>query len=302
MLTLSNVKKYFKKKKPTWNKVKDFFFPKYERVEALKWISFQVEQWEKIAFIWPNGAGKSTTIKAILGILHYDEGEITIFGKNPIKDRTQISKSVASVFWQRSQLLYHLPLKDSFEFFQIIYDIPEKIYKTRLDRFIKKFKMEDFLNTPVRKLSLWQRMKGEIVVALLHGPKVIFLDEPTVWLDIIAKKVLYEILLDIHKEENITIFLTSHDIKDVESLCDRAVVINEGNILFDGKLDKLMQTYANQKIIKYKKRGEIDWETIEIENNADLLEEQIRYIFDNYKIADLKVENVSLEKIVEEFY
>ncbi len=302
MLKLTNVKKYFKKKIPTWHKIKDFFFPKYEQVEALKGISFQIKQWEKIAFIGPNGAGKSTTIKAILGILHYDEGEITIFGKNPIKDRTKISRSVASVFGQRSQLLYHLPLKDSFEFFKIIYDIEKDIYKLRVNKFIEKFKMQEFLNTPVRKLSLWQRMKWEIVVALLHGPKVIFLDEPTVWLDLVAKKVLYEILLDIHKEENITIFLTSHDIKDVESLCDRAVVINEGELLFDGKLDKLMQTYGNQKIIKYKKYGEIDWKVIEIENDVKLLEKKIKYIFEKYEVEDLKVENVELEKIIERFY
>ena len=145
-------------------------------------------------------------------------------------------------------------------------------------------------------------MKGEIVVALLHGPKAIFLDEPTVGLDFIAKKVLYEILLNIHKEENITIFLTSHDIKDVESLCDRAVVINEGELLFDGKLDKLMQKHGNQKIIKYKKFGEIDWKVIEIENDVKLLEKEIKYIFENYEVEDLKVENVELEKIIERFY
>ena len=226
MLIVKNVKKIFKKRIKNWSWFKNLFTPKYEDFHALKWINFEINQWEKVAFIWPNGAWKSTTIKAILGILHYDKWEIKVRGMDPRKQRKEISKFTSSVFGQRSQLLYHLPLMDSFNFFRIIYDIPQDVFEKRLDRFVTRFGIQEFINQPVRKLSLGQRMKWEIVASLLHSPKAIFLDEPTVWLDIIAKKVLYEILNEIHKEENITIFLTSHDLKDVENLCDRTVVIN----------------------------------------------------------------------------
>ena len=208
MLEVKHVKKDFKRRVKSWKWLKDLFAPKYEKFHALKGISFNIEQGEKVAFIWPNGAGKSTTIKAILWILHYDGGTIKIFGKDPMSQREEIAKQTASVFGQRSQLLYHLPLIDSFNFFRIMYDIPKDKFEERLNHFSEKFGLKEFLDQPVRKLSLGQRMKWEITASLLHEPKAIFLDEPTVWLDIIAKKVLYEILNDINKKENVTIFLT----------------------------------------------------------------------------------------------
>ena len=223
MLEVKEVEKFFSRRIKSWKRLKDLFSPKYEKFHALKGISFKIEQWEKVAFIWPNGAGKSTTIKAILWILHYDSGKIKIFDKDPQTQREEIAKHTASVFGQRSQLLYHLPLIDSFNFFRIMYEIPQDKFNERLDRFSEKFGLKEFLNQPVRKLSLGQRMKWEIVASLLHEPKAIFLDEPTVWLDIIAKKVLYEILNEINKKENVTIFLTSHDLNDIENLCDRAI-------------------------------------------------------------------------------
>jgi ABC-2 type transport system ATP-binding protein len=262
MLKLNNVSKYFKIKKKIWKKI--WFFPIYkqEQFEALKNISFEVKQWEKVAFIWPNWAWKSTTIKCILWILHYDEWEIRVFGKDPRKEREEIAKQVASVFGQRSQLMYHLPLKDSFQFLKIIYEIDDKKFEKRLDYLVEKFDLKDLLNQPVRKLSLWQRMKWEITASLLHSPKAIFLDEPTVWLDIVAKKTLYEVLLKIHKEENITIFLTSHDIQDIQALCDRTIIINKWELLFDGDIKKLFKRYANKKIIKYRYEKDIAYRAV----------------------------------------
>ena len=227
MLKLENISKSFTVKKKIWKKW--WFLPKYkkENFYALKNIDFEVKQWEKVAFIGPNGAWKSTTIKCILWILHYDTWNISLFGMNPKKDREKIAYKVASVFGQRSQLMYHLPLKDSFQFLKIVYNMEDKAFQERLDYLVEKFGVKDLLEQPVRKLSLGQRMKGEIIAALLHKPKAIFLDEPTVWLDIIAKKTLYEVLLKIHQEENITIFLTSHDIWDIQALCDRTIIINK---------------------------------------------------------------------------
>jgi len=302
MLQVKNVSKSFSIRKKTWSKRRDIFFPKHEKFQALKNISFEIKQWEKVAFIWPNGAWKSTTIKAILWILHYDHWEIKIFGKDPKKERKTIAKSTSSVFGQRSQLLYHLPLIDSFNFFRIIYDIPKDIFEIRLNKFVDKFWVREFINQPVRKLSLWQRMKWEIIASLLHQPKAIFLDEPTVWLDIIAKKVLYEVLNEIHKEENITVFLTSHDLNDIENICDRAVVINRWEILYDGQLDDLMKKYANKKFIRYKAKDTLDREEIEIENSSEIIQKTIKYLFENRNIEDVTIENIPLEEIIEEFY
>jgi len=302
MLKVNNISKYFYIKKKIWKKF--WIFPKYkkEKFEALKNINFQIKQWEKVAFIGPNGAWKSTTIKCILGILHYDKWNISLFWLNPKKDREKIAQNVASVFGQRSQLMYHLPLKDSFDFLKIVYNIEDKQYKKRLDFLVNKFQIQDFLNQPVRKLSLWQRMKWEIIAALLHSPKAIFLDEPTVWLDIVAKKTMYEVLLQIHKEENITIFLTSHDIRDIQALCDRTIIINKWELLFDGKLTNLFKNYANSKIIKYKYMQDINWKIKEVENTPEILEKEIKNIIEWGKLEDMTIEDIPLEEIIEKFY
>ena len=302
MLEVKNVKKDFRRRIKTWKWMKDLFAPKHEKFHALKGISFNIQQWEKVAFIWPNGAGKSTTIKAILWILHYDSWEIKIFDKDPLTEREEIAKQTASVFGQRSQLLYHLPLIDSFNFFKIMYDIPQDKFDERLNKFSEKFGLKEFLDQPVRKLSLGQRMKWEIVASLLHEPKAIFLDEPTVWLDIIAKKVLYEILNEINKKENVTIFLTSHDLNDIENLCDRAIIINKWEILYDWQLEDLMTTKANKKFIRYKAKDTLQREEIVIENNPQVVQKTLKFLFENKEVEDVKVENVPLEDVIEEFY
>ena len=302
MLEVKNVKKDFKRRIKTWKWMKDLFAPKYEKFHALKGISFNIQQWEKVAFIWPNGAGKSTTIKAILWILHYDSWRIRIFDKDPMVEREEIAKQTASVFGQRSQLLYHLPLIDSFNFFKIMYDIPQDKFDERLNKFSEKFWLKEFIEQPVRKLSLGQRMKWEIVASLLHEPKAIFLDEPTVWLDIIAKKVLYEILNEINKKENVTIFLTSHDLNDIENLCDRAIIINKWEILYDWQLDDLMATKANKKFIRYKSKDTLQREEIVIENDPQVVQKTLKFLFENKEVEDVKVENVPLEDVIEEFY
>ena len=183
-----------------------------------------------------------------------------------------------------------------------MYDIPQEKFDERLARFSEKFWLKEFLDQPVRKLSLWQRMKWEIVASLLHEPKAIFLDEPTVWLDIIAKKVLYEILNEINRKENVTIFLTSHDLNDIENLCDRAIIINRWEILYDGQLDDLMATHANKKFIRYKAKDTLQREEIVIENDPKILQKTLKFLFENKDVEDVKVENVPLEDVIEEFY
>ena len=162
-----------------------------------------------------------------------------------------------------------------------MYDIPKDKFEERLDKFANKFGLNEFLDQPVRKLSLGQRMKWEIVASLLHEPKAIFLDEPTVWLDIVAKKILYEILNDINKKENVTIFLTSHDLNDIENLCDRAIIINRWEILYDGQLDDLMATHANKKFIRYKAKDTLQREEIVIENDPEILHKTLKFQFEH---------------------
>lgn len=302
MLELINVKKSFKKIIKTWKWYNDIFFSKYENIEILKWLNFKVNQWEKIAFIWPNWAWKSTTIKCILWILHYDEWEIKLFWKDPKKYRKQINFDISSAFWQRSSLLYHLPLIDSFDFFKIIYEIDNKKYNDRLKFLAEKFQIMDILNVPVRKLSLWQRMRWEIICSLLHSPKAIFLDEPTIWLDIIAKQTFHELLNEIHKQENITIFLTSHDLKDIEVLCDRAIIINYWEIIYDWTIFDLHKQYSTKKNINYK----IFWDNkrthIEFNTQQQNLSQIIKTLFDKHDIEDLQIKNIELEEIITKFY
>ena len=221
---------------------------------------------------------------------------------DPRQSRQDIAKLTSSVFGQRSQLLYHLPLIESFRFFKIVYEIPDQLFEDRLNKLVSQFKIQDFLYKPVRKLSLWQRMKGEIIASLLYWPKAIFLDEPTVWLDIVAKKVLYEVLLQVHKDENITIFLTSHDIWDIQALCDRAIIINKWKILFDWMIERLLKDYANKKVLKYRYIWDLDWRVEEIESKSEVLEKKIKQILSGGKLEDMAVEDVPLEEVIERFY
>ena len=302
MLEATHVHKQFKQKQPSKSKRRDFFRPQYKPFHALKDISFSIKQGEKVAFIGPNGAGKSTMIKALLGILHYDQWSIRVNWLDPNTHRKDIATITSSVFGQRSQLLYHLPLVDSFDFFRVVYQIPKEQYVKRRNRLVEQFGIGNFLHQPVRKLSLGQRMKGEIIASLLHSPKIIFLDEPTVWLDIVAKKVLYDVLLDIHKRENITIFLTSHDMNDVEVLCERGIIINQWSILYDGWIEQLMRTYANKKIITYKDAHHIDWQQVEIDNDPALIKTTITDLFTHKHIEDMHIVPIPLEEIIEQFY
>lgn len=180
-------------------------------VKAVDTISFDVEEGETIAFIGPNGAGKSTTIKMLTGILHPTSGEIRIFGLTPIKDRDKLSYQIGTVFGQRSQLLPNLPLTDSMEMFGAMYDMDKKAIQDRIQELSELFNLQAFIHQPVRKLSLGQRMRAEIATSLMHRPKIIFLDEPTIGLDIVSKKNLRDLLIKINREEKVTIFLTSHD-------------------------------------------------------------------------------------------
>ncbi len=223
--------------------------PDFQRVEAVRGISFAVEPGELLAFIGPNGAGKSTTIKMLTGILYPSSGQAQVLGLTPWRDRRKLAYKIGSVFGQKPQLWYHLPPIDTFYLFSKIYELEERAFKQRLNFLIEAFEIGDLVTTPVRKLSLGQRMRCEIAASLLHRPQVIFLDEPTIGLDVVAKQQIRDTIKGLHEEEGTTIFLTSHDAGDIESICKRVIVVNHGTILYDDRLSALKRRYLTRKEI-----------------------------------------------------
>ena len=213
--------------------LKNLFSPIKKTLLAVDDISFDVERGERIAFIGPNGAGKSTTIKMLTGILFPTEGVINVLGFNPQYERKELAYKIGTVFGQRSQLFPNLPYVESMYFFGVMYDMTKKEIKKRVLELTEIFNLHEFKNQPVRKLSLGQRMRAEIACALIHSPEIIFLDEPTIGLDVVAKKSLRELLLKLNSELGTTIFLTSHDVGDIESLCERTIIVNHGQIIKD---------------------------------------------------------------------
>src|SRR3990167_2247349 len=224
--------------------------PEYKNIKAVDDLSFSVSRGELLAFIGPNGAGKSTTIKMLTGILFPTGGEVNVLGFDPAKERQKLAYHIGSVFGQKLQLWYHLPPMDTYNLFSRIYELDQDEYKKRLDFLVDAFEIKNLLKTPVRKLSLGQRMKCEIVASLLHKPKIIFLDEPTIGLDVIAKQHIREVIKYLNEKEKVTIFLTSHDAGDIETLAKRTIVINYGKIIFDDTTEKLKKNYIKTKVVE----------------------------------------------------
>ncbi len=245
--------------------------PCYKQVEAVKGIDFAVKKGEILAFIGPNGAGKSTTIKMLTGILYPTSGHIRVLGLNPIVQRKKLAYKIGSVFGQKSQLWFHLPPMDTLKLLGTIYEIPGGELKKRIDYLVDMFEIGDLMDIPVRKLSLGQRIRCEIAASLLHSPKVIFLDEPTIGLDIIVKKKIRDLILRLGREEEATIFLTSHDVGDIEQLCKRAIIINHGEIVLDESINGLKYNYLNKKVIsiKFNEKTQIDIPGIEVVKHTD---------------------------------
>ncbi|HLJ36130.1 MAG TPA: ATP-binding cassette domain-containing protein [Ktedonobacteraceae bacterium] len=231
------------------NSFHSFIAPQYREREAVKPISFSLESGEVLAFIGPNGAGKSTTIKMLTGILYPSGGNAQVLGLTPWRQRRALAFHIASVFGQKSQLWYHLPPQDTFNLLARIYELDMNEYRKRRDFLIDVFDIRDYLRTPARKLSLGERMRCELAAALLHKPSVLFLDEPTIGLDVIAKQRIRELIGHLNVEEGVTVFLTSHDAGDIEQVCRRAIVINHGEIILDGPVAKMKRDYLKVKTV-----------------------------------------------------
>lgn len=321
IITVKNLCKDYKYNVKNENKgfLYNLFNSKEKIVKAVNDVTFSVEEGETIAFIGPNGAGKSTTIKMLTGILYPTSGEIKIYGLTPIKDRDKLAYKIGTVFGQRSQLLPNLPLTDSMEMFGAMYDMSKEDIKKRIDELTDLFDLKEFINQPVRKLSLGQRMKAEIATSLIHRPKIIFLDEPTIGLDVISKKKLRDLFLKINKEEKVTIFLTSHDTEDIQSICNRCVIINHGKIIIDTKTKDLMTSYVKFKNIIITPETEFmeypelpkgieyiektkDQITVKVNTSIIGTQKAMQALTKNFSIDDIDMQNESLEDIIRGIY
>lgn len=221
--------------------------PQVEKITAVDRVSFAVEEGEMLAFIGPNGAGKSTTIKMLTGILCPDGGGVRVLGLDPVKNRKRLAYQIGTVFGQKEQLWTHLTPYDNFRFFGAIYDIPDGETEGRIGELAERFELGSFINTPVRNLSLGQRIRCEIVASLIHKPGVLFLDEPTIGLDPVVKENIRELIRQMNREYHTTIFLTSHDVGDIEKLCKRIIIMNAGQIVLDDSMEHLKRHYLNQE-------------------------------------------------------
>lgn len=247
---LSKSYKVVKRNSGFLNAIKSFFKREYKIVNAVNDVTFSIKKGEIVGYIGPNGAGKSTTIKMLSGILKPDSGSIMIDGMNPVVDRKKYVKEIGVVFGQKSQLWWDIPAIESFDLLREIYDIPSDEYNKTLDELVNLLKIEEIIKLPVRQLSLGERMKCELVASLLHNPKILFLDEPTIGLDAVSKVIVRDFIKKINMDKKVTVILTSHDMADIESLAERIIIIGNGEKLYDGDITTIKKKYSNEKVIE----------------------------------------------------
>ncbi len=293
--------------------------PQWRTVEAVKGISLQCEQGELLAFIGPNGAGKSTTIKMLTGILHPTSGSAEVLGLTPWRDRERLAFNIASVFGQKSQLWIHLPPLDTFNLLARIFELDEREYRARVNYLIEVFEIGELVRTPARKLSLGERMRCELAAALIHRPKVLFLDEPTIGLDVIAKGKIRDLIRQLNREEQVTVFLTSHDAGDIEQLCKRVIVVNHGTMILNTSVSMLRRQYLQHKIIALKLQDPIPAEgpllpgttvlktstygaKLQVNTAATPMETIISTLVSRYRVADITIEDPPMEQIIAAIY
>ncbi len=323
IIKIKNLKRYFKvyKKQPgLMGSFKSLFKREYETVKAVDDISFEIKQGEVVGFIGQNGAGKTTTLKALSGLLYPTAGEVSVLGFNPWDRKPDFQKQFALVMGQKNQLWWDLPAMETFLLNKAIYEIPDKQFEETLNKLIDLLDVKEIINIQVRKLSLGQRMKCELIAALLHNPKVLFLDEPTIGLDVVMQKNLRDFIKSYNHEFDATIILTSHYMDDVKELCERAIIIDEGKIIFDGKLKKIIDKYARNKILslvfseeinekELKKFGQIkDLDQRETNYTATLLVPRKKaaqvasQILKQLPVEDVNIEEPPVEAIIREVF
>lgn len=324
MIEVSHLQKNFSKtiKEPGLKgALKSFIHPQREIFEAVKDLSFEVPKGQILGFIGANGAGKSTTIKMLTGILKPTSGYCRINGKIPQDNRQDYVRDIGAVFGQRTQLWWDLALQETYVVLKEIYDVPEKAFRKRMDFLNEVLDLNEFIKDPVRTLSLGQRMRADIAASLLHNPKVLFLDEPTIGLDVSVKDNIRRAITQINQEEETTILLTTHDLSDIEQLCDRIIMIDKGQEIFDGTVIQLKQSFGKMKSLSFELKpgqeqvvsqfmGLPDITVERHELSLDIQYDSSRYqtadiiqkTMADFAVRDLKMTDVDIEDIVRRFY
>ncbi|HET7099313.1 MAG TPA: ATP-binding cassette domain-containing protein [Patescibacteria group bacterium] len=295
---------------------KSILSPKKKQVHALRGVSFTIQPGELIGFIGPNGAGKTTTLKTLSGLLYPTSGFIEVLEYDPWERKPEFLRSISLVMGQKNQLWWDLPARETFELNRAIYEIPKREYEESLNELVSLLEVEKLIDTPVRKLSLGQRMKMELIAALIHKPKVLFLDEPTIGLDLIAQQKVRDFIFAYNRKYNATIILTSHNMDDLIDLARRVIVIDEGKILFDGAFEELTNKFAKEKIIKatlskeypvedFEKIGKVKklafpQVTISVPRSATAV--AAAELLQNFPVEDLTIEEVSIEEVIRKVF
>ncbi|HBI59684.1 MAG TPA: sugar ABC transporter ATP-binding protein [Lachnospiraceae bacterium] len=300
--------------------IANLFAPKYEKKEAVKEISFQIGQGEMLGFIGPNGAGKSTVIKMLSGILCPDKGSIRVGEFIPYRQRKKYVGNIGVVFGQKSQLQWDLPVQDSYELLRAVYAIPEEIYKKNLNQFMDMLDMGGFINQPVRQLSLGQRMRADIAASLLHSPKIVFFDEPTIGVDVVGKQVIRDFIKELNRKEQVTMIFTTHDMQDIEKTCERLIIIDQGSKMYDGSLQGIREKFGTTRQLDVEFNFECEITPLEHVRVQPLKEEghiKKRFIYEqgqvsvnelmnhllaHYSIRDINITEPEIDELICKIY
>lgn len=297
--------------------LKSFVSRDYREVHAVEDLELDIEEGEMIGYIGANGAGKSTTVKMLTGILEPTSGRIEVDGRDPQKQRKKNAMNIGVVFGQKTQLWWDLPVKESFRLLKEIYEVPDDQYDTRIDEFDEVLQLSEFWDQPVRKLSLGQKMRCELAAAFLHHPKIVYLDEPTIGLDVAVKERIRDFIKKMNKEKNITVMLTTHDIDDIEDLCDRIVVLDEGRKIYDGRLESLVNRFTSRRMIMEVRDvegfeleldgiKEVDKQDVQIEIVFDReiisASDLMREVLERFEVLDFQIREPDIESVVKKIY
>lgn len=305
-----------KKQPGIMGSIKGLFSREKNEVEAVKSVSLSIEEGEIVAFLGPNGAGKTTTLKMLSGILHPTSGKSSVLGFEPFQRKNEMLRQIALVMGNKNQLWWDLPAWDSFIVLRELYEVPEDRFKKRLDALVETLQIKEIINTQVRKLSLGERMKCELVAALLHSPRVLFLDEPTIGLDVVSQKRIREFLQQVHKDDGTTILLTSHYMQDVTELCDRVIVIDHGSKVFDGSIESLTSRFSGTRMVTLILSERVDKPDLEKYGVVLALDEGeaqleipraetatiVSGLLQNMPVNDVRIEEPSMEEIVRRLF
>ncbi|HEX3029466.1 MAG TPA: ATP-binding cassette domain-containing protein [Clostridia bacterium] len=321
IITIKNLKKEFKvpckQKEGLLASVKLLFKREYKLVTAVDNINLDIKKGEIRGLIGPNGAGKSTTIKMISGILYPTSGSVDVMGYNPWLQRKEYVKKIGVLLGQKTQLLWDLPPIDTYLLNKEMYKIPEKNFRDNLEYFKQMLGLEEIIIKPVRNLSLGERMKCEIVCAMLHEPKLVYLDEPTIGLDVFAKDAIRKFIKKINKDREITFILTTHDLSDIEDLCHNVTIINKGSVVFNDSIDCLKTYFSDRKLIDVKFTEPISenalngfnvvWSTpfsakMEIDLKCSNIQDEVFRIFTTLPVQDINIENINIEEVIKQIY